>query len=87
METELGPVASGRCRVCQREVTGLTPGMSAALGKGSSSRKKTHSMVQGGGRNVQGACSGRVQTRMHTFTANSTMRSREPRVEKAKKLI
>ena len=41
METELGPVASGWCRVCQGEVTGLTPGTSAALGKGRGTGKKT----------------------------------------------
>ena len=58
-----------------------------SFGERKQQQKKDSQHGSGGVRNIQGACSGRVQTRMHTFTANSTMRSREPRVGKAKKLI
>ena len=49
-------------------------------------RKRHLKKDSGGGGNVQGACSGRVQTRTQTVTANTTMRSREPRAGNANKV-
>lgn len=53
-----------------------------SLGERRGTRKKTQNVVQRGRGNVQGACPGRVQTRMYSVTANSTMRSRESKGRK-----
>lgn len=70
METELGPQWRLDGEIARERSQDWTPGRVQPWGKEQVLEKRLQSMVQRGGGNVQGACSGAVQTVMHMVTAN-----------------